>query len=744
MPACFLSNYSMKSDTLKIVLLIFILTCLICFLHYLSRRGGQGENVISRLELLTYDWRVRKSREIIPPVEDKFGFVFISDESINAVADGSLGYQFGLYWPRAIYGFALRELIAEKAKAVAFDVLFANRRPDHPKIDLPEGGQVLSDEFFAEQIKRHNGVILAASQGVLPVDLFRTNAWMTASITGEKDHDGVLRRIRVMEEFKILHPLLKYASRIETNRIIFTLQDDRQVSIPIDEEGCFKLSDLGEKPPAGTSDRQKVYTTFKLWHLGVALAAYELGLDLNNPEFVGDGVVLKGTNGVVRKIPLDKDQSVYIDWRILATDKQLTAEAIESLILKDRIRNQGAKEIIYPRMRDKLVVIGSIATGNDLTDLGATPLEKETFLVSAYWNVARSIIDGKFIQRTSLPADLLIIILITVFSGWVSWRLKPTIALPLLIVLTIEYGFYSLFLYTASRIWIPMATPILGGVFLNSALIIAYKSIFEEKEQRRIRGIFSKVVSPDVVNELLKSERLSLGGTRRQVTVLFADIRGFTEFTDKAHVLADKRIKKLGLNQFQREAIYDEYARKTLDTVNLYLSTVANIVKKYNGTLDKYIGDCVMAFWGAPAQTDNHAALCVKAAIEAQKAIAELNRIREQENKRMKEIKDGEDIEELPLLLLGTGINTGYVTVGLMGSEEHILNYTIFGREVNLASRLESVSGYARIIISESTYNELKQKAPELAALCVKLDPVFVKGIKEAVNIYEVNWKEYK
>jgi class 3 adenylate cyclase len=98
----------------------------------------------------------------------------------------------------------------------------------------------------------------------------------------------------------------------------------------------------------------------------------------------------------------------------------------------------------------------------------------------------------------------------------------------------------------------------------------------------------------------------------------------------------------------------------------------------------------------------------------------------------------------LPLLALGTGINTGVAIVGLMGSNEHILNYTVFGREVNLASRLEGVSGRGRIIIGEATYQELLKHAPDLAASCVPQAPVMVKGIKQAVNIYEVPWREAK
>ena len=95
----------------------------------------------------------------------------------------------------------------------------------------------------------------------------------------------------------------------------------------------------------------------------------------------------------------------------------------------------------------------------------------------------------------------------------------------------------------------------------------------------------------------------------------------------------------------------------------------------------------------------------------------------------------------LVALQLGTGINTGMATVGLMGSDQHILNYTVFGREVNLASRLEGVSGSGRILISDTTYNHLLRDAPELAATCSEMSPVTVKGIKNAIRIYEVRWK---
>jgi len=277
--------------------------------------------------------------------------------------------------------------------------------------------------------------------------------------------------------------------------------------------------------------------------------------------------------------------------------------------------------------------------------------------------------------------------------------------------------------------------------------LVAYRVIFEQTEKRRVKSVFSKIVSPNIVNELLDAEKLSLGGARRQVTVLFADVRGFTEFTDRSQQQAEARVAANQLTGAAMEACYDEQAREALHTVNTYLSLVADKVKEHAGTLDKYIGDCVMAFWGAPTPNPRHALDCVRAAIDAQRAIYELNRQHADYNKKLESENSARlsaglpQKAPLPILLLGSGINTGMATVGLMGSEAHISNYTVFGREVNLASRLETVSGRGRIIISEATYEQLRRDDPTLAATCVSLAAERVKGIREAVKVYEVPWR---
>jgi adenylate cyclase len=271
--------------------------------------------------------------------------------------------------------------------------------------------------------------------------------------------------------------------------------------------------------------------------------------------------------------------------------------------------------------------------------------------------------------------------------------------------------------------------------------------VFEQRERRRIRAVFGSIIAPEVVNELLSVEQLSLGGARKVLTVLFSDIRGFTEFTDSSQAAAEEYVRTHNLSGPEAEAWLAEQAREALATVNLYLGIVANTIKRHRGTLDKYIGDCVMAFWGAPVANQTHAIACVRAAIEAQRAIDTLNQERRAENSRRNQENErrlSEGVTQLPLLpllSLGTGINTGAMTVGLMGSREHLLNYTVFGREVNLACRLESISGRARIIVSEATHREIAIHDPDLARSCVELPPVQVKGIRLPVRNFEVPWR---
>ena len=735
---------------------------------------------LERLERQTYDLRVQEAARHSPAVATNLGFVYIGDETIKHVSEGLVDDSYGLYWPRQIYGRVARELKNEGAKATAFDILFGELRPDHPPVPvLGASNGMDSDLYFAEQMKAAGNVILAAKEGVVPPQLFRDNAAALGDITAEADSDGVLRRARAFRIYRKWHPAFQQAeddpdfgidlrqALVEPRKIILPRKNLEPITIPLDENGNFDLAAfVGDKIPAGMARHAKPFTEERVWHMGIVLAAQVLKLDLTNAqvELEQGRITLRGPNGLERIIPVDRQGYFYINWLITANSEQLMREPFEGLLAKYQVRLPGNTNELAHRLADqwsgndwsgRLVVIGSSASGNDLTDRGATPLqenatqagEQNTLLVGEHWNVVNSLLTNQFVRRSPLPVELLLIVVMGVLAAGLTWIFRSHIATLWVLVALAIYWLAAFYIYVRFRYWMPLVLPEAGGMLVTHVSLLSYLIIFEQKEQRRVKSVFSRVVSPAVVNELLKAEKLSLSGARRNVTVYFADIRGFTEMTDLNRDKAAEYIEEKKLTDDAAEAIFDEQARETLATVNLYLKVIAETVLKHHGTIDKFIGDCVMAFWGAPTPNEQHALNCVRAAIDVQRAVHRLNQEREAENAR----REAENpklaaagqapLPMLPVLSIGTGINTGVVTVGLMGSDEQG-NYTVFGRDVNLASRLETVSGRGRIIISESTLAEMIQEDPDLALSCVELPPVNVKGIRTAVRIYEVPWRE--
>ena len=710
-----------------------------------------------RLERMTYDLRARAALHFPAPAATNLAFISIEESSITAVRSGKLGYRFGLYWPRQVYGRLVEELSAQGAKTVAFDVLFGELRRDHPPVQMADGSLMESDDFFALQMHRAGNVLLAVEPDLVPPDLFLTNAFTPGDISTEKDSDGVLRRVKAFRFVRRWHPLIENAAQknglslsdilIKKDRIILSLKDGQTLEIPLDENGNMDIK--SRKAVVGQPAKTKPFTDERVWHMGIVLAAQELNLDLDHADvdLPHERIALRGANNVERVVPVDRDGYFYIDWRLKVDDPRLLRAPIENFLLQDKLRLLGQTNGLRDDFRGKLVVVGSAAQGNDLTDHGATPLEKDTLLVSKYWNVANSVITGQFIHHASLPMEFALIIFLGALTAFLTWQMRAFAASAAVLLLLLAYvaaGFYA---FVEFRYWLPLVFPIAGAMLVEHLSLVTYRVVFEEREQRRVRSVFSKIVSPDVMNELLGAEKLSLGGTRREVTIFFADVRGFTTLTDEMQQGVADFIREHQIEADVAEICIEESAQETLDTVNLYLATVADAVKKHGGTLDKYIGDCVMAFWGAPTPNEKHASDCVWAAIDAQRAIRDLNERRTAQNTARETENRARLSAGLPpkpplrALQLGTGINTGLATVGLMGSDAHILNYTVFGREVNLASRLESVSGSGRIIISDTTYNHLLREDPALASTCIEMFPVTVKGIRDAVRIYEVPWQ---
>lgn len=661
-------------------------------------------NFLNSVELRTYDWRMRHAAETTAAAATNLAACYIDETSLSWFID-TLKARFP--YPRYIHGLAIRELGQEGAGAVAFDVMFNEQYPMDPKVDKALGplqGEG-SDAFFARQMKAAGNVFIAQGDVNRPPDeLFAKSAKAVGSILAEEEYSdcNIVRRIKP-----------------------FVLSEGRTN-----------------------------------WNLGVLLAASDLGLDLDGAKITKNGIQVSDRSGRPRVLPCDRDGSMLIDWNLKWNDPRILKVSYATLVNLDLLRNIYGDEEYHkqlaatreewkknyvgePSLNGKICIVGSVVEGNNLSDRGATPLQKNDFLVSTYLNVANTIIMNRFIRQIGPVGEVLYLSFLGMIASWISWRTNVNRGVLWMVALVGAVLLAGLIAFDFKHIWLPVVDPIVGGLFLPYVSLVSYRVAFGESEQRRIKHVFKRVVSPNVVNELLAAERLSLGGARRNITVFFADVRGFTEMTDSTHARAEQYVREHGLTAEAAENHFDQSAREVLATVNLYLGTIADIIKRHDGTLDKYIGDCVMAFWGAPLAQEQHAVACVKAALESQRAIYRLNVERAAENERRKSAATrGGDVDLLPLLTLGTGINSGIVTVGLMGSEEHTFSYTIFGREVNLASRLEAFSGRGRIIIGKNTFAELQRLAPDLAATCIKQAPHSFKGFRDEIITYEVPWRE--
>lgn len=741
-------------------------------LRHWSERGVflDGANrAMEEAEWKFYDWRVRSALKQQPPCTTNLGFVRIHDQDISNIAEGfggELDYQYGLYWPRAVYGRLVSELKAQGARLVAFDVLFAEPRVDHPMIQRTTNTPpVSSDEFFADAVREAGNVALATSEELAPHPMFQDATPLLGDISTIKDSDGVLRRASAFHVLRFWNRNIERYARLygfdPTNAIgngidlpLEGTTNKLRLKIAVDAEGKFDVGALreqmeGVKPPGVM--RTFAYRDRKIWHMGIVMAAAELGLDLEKAEvdLAAGRIVLPGTNGVRRTLPVDAKGQFYVDWSITENDPRLTTDHISFALLSEKRRRDGDTNRVKSTFRDKVVIVGSTATGNDLTDRGGTPIQNDTFLVGKHWNVANSIIMDRFVTRSPLWLELLAVVVMGVLAAGLTRTLRAGWGTLVVLLVIPLYWVLAWYVFVEHRYWLPVFLPVIGALLANHGALIAYDIVFEQREKRRVTGVFSKLVSPNVVQQLLGREEIRLEGKREKITVFFADVRGFTKLTDMNQARAEKYVRDHNLTGAAAEAHFDENAKDTLDTVNLYLSAIADQIKKHNGTLDKYIGDCVMAFWGAPTPNEKHAVSCVRAAIDAQIAmhLINLERAARNEQRKAENVQRAaagqEPLNELPLLDLGTGINTGTAIVGMMGSEAHILNYTIFGREVNLASRLEGVSGHSRIIIGEATFRDLEKHEPELAALCVELESVTPKGFSTPIRIWEVPWRHF-
>ena len=347
-------------------------------------------------------------------------------------------------------------------------------------------------------------------------------------------------------------------------------------------------------------------------------------------------------------------------------------------------------------LKDKVVIMGATAVG--IYDLRVTPFSGTFPGVEVQATIMDNLLQGNFIRTPPFGLIIMLLVLIglAVLLGLTLPRLSAAWAFIFILTVIECYVGLNYLLFTRQGLQLEIFYPV-ALIVLVYLGVTMHRFLAEERERERIRKTFESYVAPTVVQEMLKHpEQLRLGGERREITLLFTDIRGFTTMSEN---LDPEALVKL---------LHD------------FLNPMSNIIINQGGTIDKYMGDAIMALFGAPLIQKDHPRLACRAALEMVASLDALNRTWAEQGR--------------PPLKVGVGVNTGPVAVGNMGSER-LFDYTAIGDNVNLASRLEGLNKYyaTRILISDST-----AKALENGFILREIDMVRVKGKVQGVRIHEL------
>ncbi|MCB4791323.1 MAG: adenylate/guanylate cyclase domain-containing protein [Elusimicrobia bacterium] len=351
-------------------------------------------------------------------------------------------------------------------------------------------------------------------------------------------------------------------------------------------------------------------------------------------------------------------------------------------------------EIPAEKIKDKIILVGGTAAG--LFDFKAIPFVPIFPGVEIHANAMSNILLNNYLRQWPGICTFILIIIFALLSGMVFGQFAPWKGGVTTVIVFIGYFVFTYYMFKIKYVLAEFVAPA-ASLSLSYVGVLFYRFMTEEKEKRWIKKSFSTYLNPHVLEEIIKDPAsLKLGGQKQNLSILFSDIRGFTTISES---LSPEGVVEL---------------------LNEYLTKMVEVVFRHEGTLDKFIGDAVMAFWGAPIPQKDHARKAVMCGIEM---------VEELEKLQAKWQAEGKTI-----IKIGVGINSGNVIVGNMGSMER-MDYTVIGDDVNLASRLESLNKEYKtvMIISEETYKQVEDLVE-----AKPLGGVKVKGKAKAVNIYGV------
>ena len=627
---------------------------------------------LQTVELKTYDWRLGRTADP-STARDDMALVEIDEYSLRNLQPNAGRWP----WPRMVHANLIEYLRRGKPALIVYDVNFAE--PDTGSFQF--GGETMtgadSDKALADSVRRAGNVILLA------------DATFAGESTGERswaDQGYRLESSELLERRLIFAPFASLAdAAMALGHNFFSLDSDGPIRHTV--------------PFVRTGDRA-------MPSLGLAAALRVAGIKPSDVRVTGSSLTAGD-----RTIPLDSRQLNTEDgirpflWGLINFRGPAFLPDLKSrpyphysffdLLYSEEQMLADQKPNIDPSVfHGKIVFIGVTAAG--LRDVFETPFAGGSMPgIQVHASVADDFLSNRFMRPESPRVTMVLVVAMALAVGVMATLLPAWWATVVFVLLVAAFAFVGTRLFAGGH-WVNITQPALASSF---ALFggVGYQYFVEGREKRKMQRLFGQYVSKDVYAQLVANPELArLGGQRRQMTVLFSDIRGFTTVSERGE------------------------PEEIVGMLNEYFTRMVDIVFAHKGTLDKFVGDMVMALFGAPIDDPHHAQHAVDAALEM---IRELSRLNE------KWAAEGR-----PALDIGIGISTGAMIAGNIGSEA-IMSYTVIGDAVNLGARLESLNKEygTRIIISEATRAAVSDRY-----FYRPLGDVVVKGKTRPVAIYEV------
>jgi len=656
-------------------MLISVLMLALFTLHIAAKPRFE---LIDRIENYLYDVRVRLTMPAT--VDDRIVIIDIDEASQARLGQWP--------WPRDTLAAIVDRLFDDyQIQVLGLDVLFAEaeERSAERLLDTLFASPIAADPAVASEFERHRRTLdsnFRFAESLIARDV----------VTGFVFKDS-LGRDEPVATGMLPEPVIR-AAAIASVDVPFIAASGFAGNLPslqenaigggffdspiIDSDGVFR------RAPLLQYFEGDLYPSLALEVARIALRNPAVGLSFANREDGRmSGIELEALTLGERRIPVNEQVAIYIPYRG-------PQESFPYISAKDVLDGSAPAAVL----RGRIALLGASAAG--LLDLRSTPVGQRYIGVEAHANMVAGILDGTIRQQPawSNGLEFFLLLVIALLTALLMPRLTPLLALALVFVLLGGAMAGNLWLWSTFGLVVPIAS-LLCFTLLASMLQITYGFFVEQRNKRHLSQVFGQYIPPAIVDEIDASgEEISLAGETREMSVLFSDVRGFTTISE-------------GLD-----------ATELTRLMNEFLTPFTGVIQKHRGTIDKYMGDAVMAFWGAPLNDNEHARHALLAAFDMIRAVQQLD-----EPFRAK---------GWPQIRVGVGIASGDMNVGNMGSEFRIA-YTVMGDTVNLGARLESLTKQygVNIIVNART----AALAPDFTYR--ELDLVRVKGKTEPVAIFE-------